>query len=106
VTEHVMSADCPCGPEVRQHGSRAHVIHRGPGEPTPAASITCADCGARNPYLVADPEGRMVCDHRPACEARQMLRDGATAEHAARHAQAVHADPYPYGHGSAGDSTW
>jgi hypothetical protein len=102
-----MSADCPCGPEVRQYGSRAHVIHRGPGEPTPAASITCADCGARNPYLVADPEGRMVCDHRPACEARQMLRDGASAEQRRpSRAGGVHSDAYPYGHGSSDDSSW
>jgi hypothetical protein len=42
----------------------------------------CAECGAASYYLTG---GR--CDHRGACEARQMLRNGATATEAARHAQ-------------------
>lgn len=49
--------------------------------------MECADCGARNPYLVPDPDGRMVCEHRYACEARQMLQAGESVEKAAAHAQ-------------------
>jgi hypothetical protein len=38
------------------------------------------DCGSKNPYLVDYMgDGRMVCEHRYACEARQMLADEAAA---------------------------
>jgi len=46
----------------------------------------CAECGARNPELV-ERHGLLVCRHRSACEARQMLTAGHSAADAARHAQ-------------------
>ena len=51
------------------------------------AEASCADCGAAHPYLTPDPDGRMVCEHRYACEARQMLQQGISPEDAAAHAQ-------------------
>jgi hypothetical protein len=48
----------------------------------------CADCGSKNPYLVDYMgDGRMVCEHRYACEARQMLAEGRPVSEAAAHAQ-------------------
>jgi hypothetical protein len=52
-----------------------------------ARSDRCADCGARNPQLAPDYKGRWVCQHRYACEARQMLAAGEPVEKAAAHAQ-------------------
>ena len=46
----------------------------------------CEDCGARNPHLI-EILGRWVCEHRYACEARQMLAAGEPPEKAAEHAQ-------------------
>jgi hypothetical protein len=46
----------------------------------------CADCGARNPYLVQRGD-EWVCTHRSACEARQMLVAGEPVEAVAAHAQ-------------------
>ena len=47
----------------------------------------CADCGSANPQLIEDFDGRWVCQHRYACEARQMLQRGEPVEKAAAHAQ-------------------
>jgi hypothetical protein len=48
----------------------------------------CADCGAANPYLIDfGDDGRLVCEHRYACEARQMLTAGVPVAEAAAHAQ-------------------
>lgn len=49
----------------------------------------CEDCGAKNPYLVdwGFDEPHWVCEHRNACEARQMLADGASIKAVADHAQ-------------------
>lgn len=44
--------------------------------------VRCTDCGAANPHL---RDGR--CDHRRACEARQMMAAGVPSHEAARHAQ-------------------
>lgn len=48
-----------------------------------ATDPKCRACGTANPYLT--PAG--VCQHRRACEARQMLRSGSTVAAAADHAQ-------------------
>jgi hypothetical protein len=54
----------------------------------PPSQSKCADCGAANPYLIDyDGDGRMVCEHRYACEARQMLKAGASSAEVAAHAQ-------------------
>jgi len=46
----------------------------------------CIECGApiRHPFLTG---GLDVCEHRYACEARQMLARGESVEKAAAHAQ-------------------
>ena len=52
---------------------------------------SCQDCGANSPYLINEPQfdgsQRWVCEHRYACEARQMLTAGEPVEKAAAHAQ-------------------
>jgi hypothetical protein len=52
--------------------------------PTPqnAPYGRCPECGAPLPNPWTDK-----CRHRRACEARQMLKAGGSAEDAARHAQ-------------------
>lgn len=47
----------------------------------------CADCGADSPHLIKGFDDRWVCEHRYACEARQMLAAGESVEKAAAHAQ-------------------
>lgn len=46
----------------------------------------CVECNApiRDPYLTG---GLDVCEHRRACEARQMMQAGVSSAEAARHAQ-------------------
>lgn len=62
---------------------------------SPRKPKACEDCGARNPYLTFEPgwedddDGRWVCEHRRACEGRQMLAAGAPVADAARHAQGL-----------------
>lgn len=48
----------------------------------------CVECGApiRDPFLTG---GLEVCEHRKACEGRQMLKAGADVMDAARHAQGL-----------------
>lgn len=48
----------------------------------------CVECGApiRDPFLTG---GLDVCEHRKACEGRQMLQAGATVMVAAHHAQGL-----------------
>ncbi len=52
--------------------------------------MTCADCGITDRYtadFTTDEDGRTICRHRYACEARQMLNAGASSAEAAAHAQ-------------------
>lgn len=60
-----------------------HELHDRLAEFLARTDPNCRACGSANPYLT--PDG--VCRHRRACEARQMLRAGASAEDAAHHAQ-------------------
>lgn len=74
---------CPCTREaVEEFGDlgcplcdRDASAHRSEIPPKGA----CADCGAANPYLMDDGDGRMVCEHRYACEARQITAMGEAA---------------------------
>lgn len=59
-----------------------------PSEETRKRPNKCEACGSGSPYLIYDGlDEQWVCEHRHACEARQMLTDGAPSSVAAAHAQ-------------------
>jgi hypothetical protein len=49
----------------------------------------CADCGIEDDWTAdfIEVDGRIICRHRYACEARQMLTRGEPIEKVAEHAQ-------------------
>lgn len=52
--------------------------------------MKCAECGIEDNWtadFTEDMDGRTICRHRYACEARQMLARGEDIEKVAAHAQ-------------------
>jgi hypothetical protein len=78
---------CPaCGES--QPAAQGHAICLRCEGSRPRRPKKCEQCRAGNPYLTYDGlDEQWICEHRHACEARQMLADGAPSSVAATHAQ-------------------